>query len=235
MATTKDWRLGFCPVKRGRAFGRFAAVDTRDRKFRYRPKMSEPLQRLRNRRWKDDKWLGDQGRTPECVGYAWSHWLINRPLYQWCNPSGIYAMAQHLDEWEGVDYEGTSVRAGAKLLHRLGFISRYEWAQTAEEVAACLLETGPVVIGSMWREDMFKCDDLGVICYSGAPVGGHAYLLTGICRFSQGGYVRVKNSWGTGWGESGFAWMSLDDISLILQDGGEACVAVEVKPSWRNG
>lgn len=39
----------------------------------------------------------------------------------------------------------------------------------------------------------------------GPAVGGHAVLLVGYSR--QRGAWRVRNSWGSGWGEGGYAWL----------------------------
>jgi C1A family cysteine protease len=40
---------------------------------------------------------------------------------------------------------------------------------------------------------------------AGDVVGGHALLLVGFDLEAR--VWRVRNSWGTGWGESGYAWL----------------------------
>jgi C1A family cysteine protease len=40
---------------------------------------------------------------------------------------------------------------------------------------------------------------------AGDVVGGHAVLLVGYDLNSR--LWRVRNSWGTGWGEGGYAWL----------------------------
>jgi len=87
------------------------------------------------------------------------------------------------------------------------------------------------VVGTSWLYDMFfpKWDSkLGkfLIRASGNLAGGHAYLLDGVN--TQQGLVRIKNSWGRDWGHEGFAYMPLPDLEMLIADGGEACLAVEV-------
>jgi C1A family cysteine protease len=45
---------------------------------------------------------------------------------------------------------------------------------------------------------------------SGKPIGGHEVLIVGyddnLVIGSIKGWVRIRNSWGTGWGDKGYAW-----------------------------
>ena len=156
---------------------------------------------------------------PACVGYGWAHWLDAAPYRQYLNPVGIYTVAQYFDEWSGTDYEGTSVRAGAKVLQLLGAIGPYLWAGNATIVANHILTKGPVVIGTNWYEGM----DLLTMELTGPILGGHCYCLTGVNVLT--GLFRVKNSWG-GAGEGDLPFKVLNKL---LQEGGEACVGVETQ------
>ena len=146
-----------------RIFGRHAAPDPRDRRFLFRPRAT----RRRRRWWDDSRWFGDQGTTSQCVGFAWAHWLSCSPVRNWLDPAGIYTLAQHLDEWQGNDYEGTSVRAGAKVLKRLGLVVEYRWATAVEAISAAVLECGPVVLGTQWYEGMSSPNASGVMHVEG--------------------------------------------------------------------
>jgi hypothetical protein len=142
-------------------------------------------------------------------------------------PTALYKAAQQVDEWPGEDYDGTSVRAGAKVLRGLGFVSEYRWATTVEEVALALVSTGPVVLGTRWDEPMFEPDAAGFVHPDGKGVGGHAYLAIGVNRTL--GRVRCLNSWGD-WGQGGRFWLSFSDLEELLADQGEACLAIEARP-----
>jgi hypothetical protein len=212
-------------VRKRIAWGRYPIEDKRDRQFAVAVKSSE----LTRKMWPDTNWEGDQAATPRCVGYAWAHWLDASPISQFANPDGIYELAQAIDEWEGTDYEGTSVRAGAKVLERIGFIARYEWAFDVEQIIETLLQVGPVVVGTEWLSGMMKPDCRGLIRARGRSAGGHAYLLSGGDR--QQGLVRLKNSWGLRWGVKGRAYLPLEDLGQLLSRQGEACLGIEARPT----
>lgn len=145
-----------------------------------------------------------------------------KPLFE---TSHLYREAQLVDRWPGNSYDGTSVRAGAKVLQRCGVIGEYRWAWDIDTVVQALLEQGPVVVGTWWYNSMFQPDDNGVITVSGARVGGHAYLLNGVNTSKE--MIRIKNSWGRGWGHRGYAYISFDDMARLIREGGEACLALE--------
>lgn len=209
--------------KYGRAMGRLRAPDPRDRKHLLRPGRSDRTSRY----WADSAWFGDQGSESSCVGFAWAHWLCNAPLRQWVDPSGVYRLAQFVDEWPGEDYDGTSVRAGAKVVQSLGFIQEYKWATTLDAVVYALLEQGPVVVGTEWFEDMLEPDERGHVRPAGYSVGGHAYLLNGVNVATE--TLRIKNSWGREWGNEGRALISFNHFAELLAYDGEACLAIERK------
>lgn len=175
--------------------------------------------------WAEGPWQGDQGNTPQCVGYAWAHWLSGHPIRQWLSPYGIYRMAQHEDEWEGENYDGTSVRAGAKVLKALGYIHEYRWAKSVEALVTCVLQHGPVVVGTDWREGMMETDENGFIHAEGLVLGGHAYIVNGVNTREE--KARVRNSWGLDWGDSGKAYIHLKSLDKLIKAQGEACVAIE--------
>ena len=184
------------------------------------------------RYWRDDLWVGNQGYFPHCVGFAWSHWLESGPVFHpnldppAVDPADLYFEAQKVDEWPGTDYSGTSVRAGAKVLKQLGFIESYHWARKLWEVVEALLYEGPVVLGTDWFVKMSRPNKWNVMRARGGMQGGHAYLATGVHVPKQ--LIRIRNSWGTGWGLNGRAWIRFRDMKKLLKRQGEACLAKEV-------
>jgi hypothetical protein len=142
------------------------------------------------------------------------------------NPVQLYDEAQQVDEWPGTDYDGTSVRAGMKVLRKRGLISAYRWAWDIATVTDALLYHGPVVLGTNWYSSMFDPDSSGFVRIGGGLAGGHAYVLNGVNLDT--GTVRAKNSWGRAWGQNGFFRMDFDTVARLLEEWGEAAIATEV-------
>ena len=209
-----------------RAFGRLEIPDKRDKKFLLSaPRSASGLPRSKT--WYNRGWHGDQGRESSCVGYGWSHWLHSSPIRQFLNPVGIYRLSQFLDSWDGENYKGTSVRAGAKVLSLLGAITEYQWTWDAKVIAHHILSKGPVVIGVKWYEGMNKPNRAGLMSVDGNMMGGHCVCLIGYNSTKE--MFKVKNSYGARWGNKGFGLLTLSDLNNLLLDGGEACVGVETK------
>lgn len=216
--------------------GRVYIPDERDHMFLLQSFLPKELPGINYKYWWPSGWWGNQGNTPMCVAFSWAHWLAAGPLTQkYVRKDGnsaidttyLYNEAQKNDVWPGEDYDGTSVRAGAKILKRDGFISSYNWAWDIETVKNALLTTGPLVVGTMWYYDMFFPNDkTGIITATGQAMGGHAYLLDGINIKKK--LIRIKNSWGKNWGKNGFAYISFDDMAKLITNQGEACLAVEI-------
>jgi hypothetical protein len=139
----------------------------------------------------------------------------------------VYKEAQKIDPWPGENYEGTSVLAGAQILHRLGYIDSYWWAFGIDQVLHALVHD-PVVVGVPWFSDMYSTDERGIVSIGGTLVGGHAICLTGFAPMRVGNvrelYVRWRNSWGAGYGVKGDGWISAANLERLLNQFGEACV-----------
>lgn len=179
--------------------------------------------------WDDNGWWGDQGDTPQCVGYAWAHWLDDKlsnrkyshPIIP---PEIIYEGAKKLDEWKGEDYDGTSVRGGVKYLKAKGKVAKYYWGSSLEALTIAVQTLGPVVVGTSWYDNMFYPNKLGQISATGDLAGGHAYLINGVDPVAK--KFRIKNSWGKDWGLGGHAWISFSDMSKLIRESGEICCPV---------
>lgn len=215
--------------------GRIPAPDPRDANFPLTAAPTPPTTPTqRTFRYFRTGPILDQGPYPHCVEFAWKQFLFSSPIrtsptqfnQHYPTPT-IYNLSQQIDEWPGENYDGTSVRAGAKVLQRLGLITNYYWASTAEQIADFLLQHdgGTVVTGTIWTNRMFFPDKNGIIYPQGSIEGGHAYLLTGYNQ--KTGLFRITNSWGTHWGQSGRSWLQGEDLQRLLDQDGEAATAFQ--------
>jgi len=219
------------------SLGRVYIEDKRDLNYliknnqRTLQQISTPPKVLTQRYWDANGWWGDQGNKPQCVGYSWAHWLEDGPIQQSgippiIKPFDIYKNAQKLDEWYGENYDGTSVRGAVKYLKKIGKVKSYYWAFDVQTLSETILKLGPVVVGTNWYNGMFYPNKNGLIKISGQMVGGHAYLINGVDTKTK--QFRIKNSWGKSWGNGGHAFISFNDMSRLIKENGEICLAIEL-------
>lgn len=215
--------------------GRQYVADENDKKFLISDHLLKSIKPLAatitSRYWDDNIWWGDQGSTPQCVGYAWAHWIDDGPVYHsgahpHIAPSVIYTNAQKLDEWPGENYDGTSVRGGVKYLKNVNVVSNYYWGYDINTLVATVLNLGPVVVGTNWYNAMFFPDKNGLIKIAGSLAGGHAYVINGVATTTK--LFRIKNSWGKSWGQGGHAYISFSDMARLINEYGEICLATEI-------
>ncbi len=212
-----------------KGLGRIAAPDERDQQYLLRAVMpaAQPLPRYRH--YRTGKVL-DQGPYPHCVGYAWKQWLASAPLMTKTGPEAqqIYHECQKVDEWPGENYDGTSVRAGAKVLQAMGHIQEYRWAWSVEDLRQWVLGgNGSVVLGTLWYQGMSYPDKYGMVSPTGRVLGGHAYLLVGYNDLR--GVFTCVNSWSKSWGDGGRFRIAGEAVQRLLDQDGEACCGVEVR------
>jgi hypothetical protein len=117
------------------------------------------------------------------------------------------------------------------------------------------LQNGPICVAMLVPEDgTFDYYSGGVYNYNGGYIpwggNGHAVLIVGYNDSGQ--YFKVKNSWGSSWGESGYFRIAYDDVtddvhfgmygcvaSGIYEEGGSSCSITVTSPngseSWDEG
>ncbi len=89
---------------------------------------------------------------------------------------------------------------------------------------ASISRLGPCVLGVNWYEGMYSPDRDGFLHPTGAKVGGHAILATGVNVANR--TVTLHNSWGKDWGTNGKAKLTWRDLGALLDQAGECCVPV---------
>jgi len=228
---------------RDRRMGRLIQEDPRNKGHNVarllRPRAVQPL---RSYQWGfrgNNRMPLDQGPDGACVGFGLTALLIARPS-EWLalaykEAMAIYHLAQHKDPWAGGAYpgadpfyEGTSSLAGAKALLELEYISSYEWAFTVEDMKQGVAWRGPCGFATDWTSGMSKVDAQGFMGSGGYLLGGHFYAILGICLTRQA--FMVQNSWGTGFGVGGRAWLRFSDAARLLANSGEAIFLTENTP-----
>lgn len=189
----------------------------------------------------------NQGVEGACVAAGFAHELIARPsvvdgiTFPWARDN-IYYEAQKIDEWSGGSYpgaypkyEGTSVLAGAKVVQKLGYVKEYRWAFGVDDLIMAVGYKGPAVIGVNWYQMMRNTDAAGFIRPIGDYLGGHCVLVKAVNVKEE--YFTIHNSWGEDWGTGGDCKITFDDMHILLQEGGEACIPLSrsnKKSLWQN-
>lgn len=193
--------------------------------------------------------IRNQGEEGTCVGHAavaaaeLLYWrkLAKPPDF---SERWAYEKAKLYDEWEGTNYEGTSVRGAVKAWEKVGMcpedlwpytpnkpgkpkseadekskefpIAQYERCFGLDNIKHAIHFRGCVLAGAQIHEGWFKSKK--VIPYKSKylPHGGHAILLVGYDDKKE--ILWVRNSWGKEWGDKGYAGLTYKDASLNIVD-----------------
>jgi hypothetical protein len=214
----------------GRTFDYIPRLDPRNEAHRV---TAAPVDlTLRSRYWTPGITVLDQGQEGACVGFGVAAEAAASPVrvrhVTDALAQQVYRRAKEVDEWEGVSYDGTSVRAGMLVGRDRGWWAGFRWAFNMRELRAAL-EDGPVVIGVTWLSEMYEAPG-GIVTVAGQEVGGHCLLLTGYSPrhgpLRRPAY-RWRNSWSKSYGTGGSAYVDVADLNRILfAAGNEAAVPI---------
>ena len=197
--------------------------------------------------------IGNQGKEGSCTGFALASaiTLLNRRRYNSdapeASPRMLYEMAKLHDEWEGEEYDGSSIRGALKGFYHNGVCSKKkapyrdgegDWYLTLEQAKearniglgayyrlrpkisdyhAALNETG-VIYASARIHEGWENPAKGVIVPSSLTQGGHAFIILG---YDSKGFI-IQNSWSEKWGgfkgRPGIAHWSYADWAATIMD-----------------
>ena len=159
----------------------------------------------------------DQGDRPHCVCHSAS--ALHRERLQVASgrsvefdPAALYARCKTHD---GVPGAGTTLRCALSTLHRRGATASdgvtYHLAacgrlDARDEMRHALSLGNPVAFGVAGDVGDGSQNGAAMVPMPSAEGGGHCVLLVGYDD-ALGGF-RVRNSWGTSWGDNGHCWLS---------------------------
>src|SRR5258705_3322999 len=222
--------------------GRLLFHDPQSRNYEYPRRTVQP----RSVMHRIDARALDQGNLSACTGFAAAQWLNCRPAYgnrqryrkpyppnkyaNYADGVGLYMQATHQDEFPWVyppADEGSSGLGVAKALKYFGAIDRYEHTFSFPAFLAAL-QAQPVLLGTVWPDSLFDPDRNGIIRVTSTLVtpNGHEYLAHGINWPRR--MIRIRNGWSMDWGIDGDAYISFDDMELLLGAQGDCTVPIVV-------
>jgi hypothetical protein len=210
-----------------KGLGRIPEWDERNRLFSARTASPRPALLTGNRYWWDLGWWGDQGSTSMCVAFSSAHFLEDSPVTHpdpgpWKDPKYLYDGARRYDEWPGEAYEGTSGLGACRFMKAEGIIAGYDHCFTPDDVVNALLIISPVLLGIPWYESQDDEDFLKKNGYIRVDTGSglrgyHEVVANGVNTST--GLLRIKNSWGRGWGLDGRFRMRISDLDATWKLG----------------
>jgi len=106
----------------------------------------------------------------------------------------------------------------ANLVARWALIDSYYRIDTLNGLKLALID-GPVPIGVPCFYEIFFVGDNGIVPYPANPdevYGGHAICTVGFDDSKQ--LIKFKNSWGSGWGDKGYGYLTYKYVSDFLWD-----------------
>lgn len=153
------------------------------------------------------------------------------------SPWMFYELAKRYDEWEGEEYEGSSARGAIKAWHKHGVCASDLWKYsesnllTIERIQdalkrplgayfrvnhkdivalhSAITEVGVLYATAVIHDGWQEPNNKGIIKLKSRTqkLGGHAFVIVG---YDDSGFW-IQNSWGTDWGNDGFAHISYED------------------------
>ena len=113
------------------------------------------------------------------------------------------------------------------------FGPKHDYETAVNTTKKAIAENCPVVIGFWTFSSFFKHD---YECWNGnadKATGSHAMCVVGYDDNKFGGAFLVMNSWGTGWGKGGYAWITYKDYAEHTHDALELYLKPKAKTTTK--
>ncbi|MCB9101773.1 MAG: C1 family peptidase [Anaerolineales bacterium] len=163
----------------------------------------------------NDPWPGENyhGSTTRAAVKAWANFGICEEEF-W--PYDAYQVSDDSPDFNLVEWEGTPKEGAIENALKYPMLS-YSRCYGSFEIKHAIHEHGVVIVGAVvhsgwniWGADTIKYDQ------SISEWGGHAFILVGYHEIEKVYYV--ANSWGTDWGDAGFAKYPYSDAKENIRD-----------------
>lgn len=169
---------------------------------------------------------------------------IREEKYYDLSEQWLYYKTKQIDPW-GENVEGTSLRYALKIMQSIGIPCEEGWKYSATnkgkpeswapmiakwglcgsyyritgstDLSNALVKYGPIPIAIYCFKDIFYVGKDGMIPFPANElnyVGGHAICCVGV----NGNLFKLKNSWGTGWGQNGYGYVTKEYIDKYMKD-----------------
>lgn len=154
----------------------------------------------------------DQGMSMQCVAYSIS--AVVEWFWRSCGTSGVFDIGGLYNSRQDKRQGGMSFLEALDNMSVGGSFSGgvqlggYVMLQTRDQMEDFLVGTGPFIFGLPVRSPG------SMIFWQGGSLSG--YHAVCCCGYTPEG-LRLLNSWGSSYGEGGYATLSWDDIGLILE------------------
>jgi hypothetical protein len=251
-----DFDLGVPPVEgstfhrleQGPGLGRHVLHDEQSRQYdaeAFVRSVARPRTTLHTRRAP----IWNQGPIGACTAFAALGLLMTEPFYgDWMFTEGdavrLYEQETALDDRQipgryPEQDTGSTGLWSMKALKAAGYITGYRHAFSVDTVLK-LLQLSPVSLGIPWYESMNEThrhdamvspDEWLAVDFGSGLAGGHQIVAVGVDYEREA--VRLANSWGTSWGEDGYAWLGFRDLTNLLARHGDAVVPVPARGLWQ--
>ncbi len=180
----------------------------------------------------------NQGSTPRCVAFS----LSTLKAYEDLRDQGSFDFDEGMFFAQiGGTASGAVIRDGLKHMLALGYpvvalgraaqhriAAYYAVPVTRAALCSAIATFGPLELGTPWAEAWFH-PVAGVLPRFDVSAGGHAIAAVG---WDERG-LRLRNSWGTGWGLSGDAYLPWAELRHV-REAWKAIDVIEPRPaaSW---